>query len=176
LGGKRLELLKDILPRLSRVVVLTDPGTGGHGPQMKELEMAAPALGLQVKAVEVRASTALEGAFSAMNGARADAFIGLQQPTLERIVDLAAKNRLPGMYPNDEYVESGGLMSYAADIVAMFRGTASYVNKILKGAKPADLAVEQPKKFELVINLKAAKQIGLTIPPNVVARADRVIQ
>jgi putative ABC transport system substrate-binding protein len=180
LGGKRLELLKDIIARLSRVAVLTDPGTGGHGPQMKELEVAAPALGLQLQPVEVRAPTELESAFSAITGGRAGAFIVLQQPTLDRlrqrIVDLAAKNRLPGMYPNDEYVESGGLMSYAADIVAMFRRSATYVDKILKGTKPADLPVEQPTKFEFVINLKAAKQIGLTIPPNVLARADRVIK
>jgi putative ABC transport system substrate-binding protein len=180
LGGKRLELLKDIIARLSRVAVLTDPGTGGHGPQMKELEVAAPVLGLQHQPVEVRAPAEFESAFSAMIGGRAGAFIALQQPTLDRlrqlIVDLAAKHRLPGMYPNDEYVESGGLMSYAADIVAMFRRTATYVDKILKGAKPADLPVEQPTKFEFIINLKAVKQIGLTIPPNVLARADKVIK
>jgi putative tryptophan/tyrosine transport system substrate-binding protein len=180
LGGKRLELLKDIIARLSRVGVLTDPGTGGHGPQMKELEVAAPALGLQLQAVEVRAPTEIESAFSAMTGGRAGAFVALQQPTLDRlrqlIVNLAAKHRLPGMYPNDEYVESGGLMSYAADIVAMFRRAGTYVDKILKGTKPADLPVEQPTKFELIINLKAAKQIGLPIPPNVLARADKVIR
>jgi putative ABC transport system substrate-binding protein len=113
LGGKRLELLKDTIARLSRVAVLTDPGTGGHGPQTKELEVAAPALALQLQAMEVRAPAEFESAFSAMIGGRAGAFIALQQPTLDRvrqlIVDLAAKNRLPGMYPNDEYVESGGL-------------------------------------------------------------------
>jgi putative ABC transport system substrate-binding protein len=115
-----------------------------------------------------------------MIAGRAEAFIGLQQPTLDslraRIVDLAAKNRLPAMYPNSEYVEAGGLMSYSADIVAMFRRAAVYVDKILKGTKPADLPVEQPTKFEFIINLKAAKQIGLTIPPNVLVRADRVIK
>jgi putative ABC transport system substrate-binding protein len=180
LGGKRLELLKDMIAGLSRVAVLTDPGTGGHGPQIRELEVAAPALGLQLRAVEVRAPNELESAFSAMTMWRAGAFIGLQQPTLDRlrqrIVDLAAKKRLPAMYPNSEYVETGGLMSYAADIVAMFRRAATYVDKILKGTKAADLPVEQPTKFELVINLKAAKQIGLTIPPNVLARADKVIK
>ena len=180
LGGKRLELLKEMIAQLSRVAVLTDPGTGGHGPQIKELEVAAPALGLQLQAVEVRAPNELNNAFSIIIKARAGAFIGLQQPTLDRqrqrIVDLAAKNRLPGMYPNEEYVDSGGLMSYAADIVAMFRRSGVYVDKILKGAKPADLPVEQPTKFELVINLKTARQIGLTIPPNVLARADRVIR
>ena len=180
LGSKRLELLKEMIAGLSRVAVLTDPGTGGHGPQIKELELAAPALGLQLRAVEVRAPNELETAFSAMTTGRAGAFISLQQPTLDRlrsrIVNLAAKNRLPAVYPNSEYVETGGLISYAADIVAMFRRTASYVDKILKGTNPTDLPVEQPTKFELVINLKAAKQIGLTIPPNMLARADRVIK
>jgi putative ABC transport system substrate-binding protein len=180
LGGKRLELLKDIVARLSHVAVLTDPGTGGHGPQIKELQVAAPALGLQLLAVEIRAPDELESAFSTMITGRAGAFIGLQQPTLDRlrarIVNLAAKNRMPAIYPNREYVESGGLMSYAADIVAMFRRSAYYVDRILKGAKPADLPVEQPTKFEFIINLKAAKQIGVTIPPNVLARADRVIR
>jgi putative ABC transport system substrate-binding protein len=180
LGGKRLELLKDIVAQLSRVAVLTDPGTQGHGPQIKELEIAARALGLQLRPAEVRGPKELESVFSAMTTGRAGALIVLQQPTLdrlrERIVDLAAKNRLPAMYPNSEYVEAGGLMSYAADIVAMFRRAAVYVDKILKGTKPADLPVEQPKKFEFIINLKAAKQIGLTIPPNVLARADKVIK
>jgi putative ABC transport system substrate-binding protein len=180
LGGKRLELLKDIVAQLSRVAVLTDPGTGGHGPQIKELEVASPALGLQLQVVEVRAPNELERAFSAMTTGRAGAFIALQQPTLDRlrkrIVDLAAKNRLPAIYPNDEYVETGGLMSYSADIIAMFRRAATYVDKILKGTKPAELPVEQPTKFELVINLKAAKQIGLTIPQLVLYRADKVIK
>jgi putative ABC transport system substrate-binding protein len=115
-----------------------------------------------------------------MIAGRTGAFIGLQQPTLDRlrqrIVDLAAKHRLPAMHPNSQYVETGGLMSYATDIVAMFRRSATYVDKILKDAKPADLPVEQPTKFELVINLKTAHQLGLTIPPNVLARADRVIR
>jgi putative ABC transport system substrate-binding protein len=180
LGGKRLELLKDIVAQLSRVGVLTDPGTGGHAPQIKELEVTAPVLGLQLRPVEVRDPNELESAFSAMTRARVGAFVGLQLPTLdrlrERIVHLAAKNRLPAMYPNSEYVETGGLMCYAADIVAMFHRSAIFVDKILKGAKPADLPVEQPTKFELVINLKAAKQIGLTIPSGVLARADRVIK
>jgi putative ABC transport system substrate-binding protein len=180
LGGKRLELLKDTIPKLSRVAVLTDPGTGGHGPQIKQLELAARSLSLQLRLAEVRGPGELESAFSAMTTGRAGAFISLQLPTLdrlrERIVNLAAKNRLPAMYPNSEYVETDGLMSYSADIVAMFRRSAVYVDKILKGAKPADLPVEQPIKFEFIINLKAAKQIGLTIPPNVLARADRVIK
>ena len=180
LGSKRLELLKEMIAGLSRVAVLTDPDTGGHAPQIRELELAAPTLGLQLRAVEVRAPKELDTAFSAMTAGRVGAFISLQQPTLDRlrsrIVDLAARNRLPAMYPNSEYVEAGGLISYAADIVSMFRRSASYVDKILKGTNPADLPVEQPTKFELLINLKAAKQIGLTIPPNVLARADRVIR
>ena len=180
LGSKRLELLKEMIAGLSRVAVLTDPGTGGHGPQIRELDLAAPTLGLQLRAVEVRAPAELETAFSSMTAGRAGAFISLQQPTLDRlrgrIVELAAKNRLPAVYPNSEYVETGGLVSYAADIVGMFGRTASYVDRILKGTNPADLPVEQPTKFELFINLKAAKQIGLTIPPNVLARADKVIR
>jgi putative ABC transport system substrate-binding protein len=180
LGGKRLELLKDIIPEISKVGVLTDPGTGGHGPQMKELEMAAPALGLQLRALEVRAPNELPDAFSAMMNERTRAFIGLQQPTLDRlrdqIVELAAKNRLVGIYPNSQYVHAGGLMSYATDLVAMFHRSAYYVDRILKGAKPAELPVQQPTKFELIINLKTAKQIGLIIPPNVLARADRVLR
>jgi putative ABC transport system substrate-binding protein len=180
LGGKRLELLKDIIPQLSRVAVLTDPGTGGHGPQIKELDIAAPALGVALRVLEVRAPNELESAFSKMVAERTRAFIGLQQPTLDRlrekIVELAAKNSLPGMYPNSQYVQAGGLMSYATDIVAMFHRSAIYVDKILKGSEPAELPVEQPTKFELLINLKTAKQIGVTIPPNVLARADRVIR
>jgi putative tryptophan/tyrosine transport system substrate-binding protein len=180
LGGKRLELLKDIVVQLSRVAVLTDPGTGGHGPQIKELEIGGRPLDLQLRPIEVRDLNNLESAFSAMSKWGAGAFIGLQQPTLDRmrarIVDLAAKNRLPAMYPNSEYVDDGGLMSYAADIVAMFRRSATYVDKALKGTKPADLPVEQPTKFEFVINLKTAKDIGLRIPANVLARADRVIR
>ena len=180
LGGKRLELLKDIVAGLTRVAVITDPKTGGHGPQIKELEVAAPALALQLQVLEVRASSELETAFAAMMTRSAGAFIGLQQPTLDRlrtrIVELAAKNRIPAMYPNSEYVATGGLMSYAADLPAMFRRAATYVDRILHAAQPGDLPVEQPTKFELVINLTAAKQIGLTIPPNVLARADRVIK
>ena len=180
LGGKRLELLKETIAKLSRVAVLTDPGTQGHGPQIKELEIAALALGLRLRPVEVRVANELESAFLAMSRERPGAFIVLQLPTLdrlrERIVHLAAKNLLPAMYPNSEYMETGGLMSYSADIVAMFRRTAYYVDKILKGAKPADLPVEQPTRFELVINLRTAKQIGLRIPPNVLARTDKVIK
>jgi len=180
LGGKRLELLKDIVAKLSRVAVLTDPGAGGHAPQMKELVSAAPGLDLELRPIEIRSSTEVEKAFSVLKTERAGALIGIQVPTLDRlrgeIVQLATKHKIPGMYPNEEYVDSGGLMSYAADIVSLFRRSATYVDKILKGSKPGNLPVEQPTKFELIVNLKAAKQIGLTIPPNVLARADRVIR
>ncbi|HJX10528.1 MAG TPA: ABC transporter substrate-binding protein [Candidatus Binatia bacterium] len=180
LGGKRLELLKEIVPQLSRVAVLGDPNSPAYGPQLNELKLAARALGLQLQPVEVRGPGDLENAFSAMIKAHAGAFMGLQQPTIdilrERIIDLAGKNRLPAMYPNRENVEAGGLISYAADISTMFRRAATYVDKILKGTKPADLPVEQPMKFELVINLKAAKQIGLTIPQWTLMKADRVIR
>jgi putative ABC transport system substrate-binding protein len=180
LGGKRLELLKEIVPQLSRVAVLGDPNSPAYGPQTNELDIAARALGLRLQPVEVRGPGDLENAFSVIIKERAGAVIGLQQPTIdilrERIMDLTTKNRLPAMYPNREAVDAGGLMSYAADIPTMFRRAATYVDKILKGAKPADLPVEQPTKFEFVVNLKTAKQIGLTIPPNVLARADRVIR
>ena len=180
LGGKRLELLKDIVPGLSRVAVLTDPGTGGHRPQIKELESAAPRLALQLQAAEVRAPNELETVFSTMVAGRPGAFVALQVPTLDRlrqrIVDLAAKNRLPAMYPNSEYTDVGGLMCYSANIIAMFKRSANYVDRILKGAKPGDLPIEQPTKFELIVNLRTAKQIGVPIPPNVLARADRIIK
>jgi len=180
LGGKRLELLKEIVPQLSRVAVLGDPNSPAYGPQLNELKLAARALGLQLQPAEVRGPGDLESAFSAMIKARAGALMGLQQPTIdilrERIIDLAGKNRLPAMYPNRENVEAGGLMSYAADISTMFRRAATYVDKILKGTKPADLPVEQPMKFELVINLKAAKQIGVTIPQWTLMKADKVIK
>jgi len=180
LGGKRLELLKDIIAQLSRVAVLTDPGTQGHGPQIKELEVAARALSLQLRLAEVRGPNELESAFSTMTTGCAGAFIRLQLPTLdrlrERIVDFAAKSRLPAMYGDREFVEAGGLMSYGVNIADLWGRAATYVDKILKGTKPADLPVEQPTKFEFVINLKTAKQIGLTISPNVLARADRVIR
>jgi putative tryptophan/tyrosine transport system substrate-binding protein len=162
------------------VGVLGDPNSAAFGPQMNELDIAARALGLLLQPVEVRGPGDLVNAFSVMVKARAGAFIGLQQPTVdilrERIIDLAGKNRLPAMYPNRENVEAGGLMSYSADITVMFRRAAVYVDKILKGTKPADLPVEQPTKFEFVINLKTAKQIGLTIPQSVLFRADKVIK
>jgi putative ABC transport system substrate-binding protein len=180
LSGKRLELLKEAVPKLSRVAVLGNPDGATYGPQMKEMEVAARALGLQLQPVELRESSDLENVFSAITRGGAGALIGLNSPEFafhrRRIAELAVKSRLPAVYVDSEFVNDGGLMSYAPDRSDLFRSAATYVDKILKGRKPADLPVEQPIKFELVINLKAAKQIGLTIPPNVLARADKVIK
>jgi len=179
LGGKRLELLKEVAPKLSSVAVLGDHNSPGYGPQKKEIEVAAPALGLKLQIVEPGPDE-LETAFSTITKARAGALIVLQGPLTgsyrKQIVDLAVKSRLLTTYHESEFVEIGGLMSYGTNVSDLYRRAAIYVDKILKGAKPADLPVEQPKKFELIINLKAAKLIGLTIPPNVLARADRVIR
>jgi len=179
LGGKRLELLKEIIPKLSSVAVLGDRNSPGYGPQKKEIEVAAPALGLKLQIVEPGPDE-LETAFSTITKARAGALIVLQGPLTgsyrKQIVELAAKSRLLTTYHESEFVEIGGLMSYGTNVSDLYRRAAIYVDKILKGTKPADLPVEQPKKFELIINLKAAKLIGLTIPPNVLARADRVIK
>jgi putative ABC transport system substrate-binding protein len=181
LSGKRLELLKEVVPTISRVgiVVVVDPTTAGT--TLKEYETAARALKVQLQALEVRGPNPdLEGAFrEAVNG-RINALIAVTNrvllPYMKKIADLAIRNRMPSMYEGSAYVETGGLASYSADETESFRRAAIYVDKILKGAKPADLPVEQPTKFEFVINLKTAKQIGLTIPPNVLARADRVIR
>ena len=180
LSGKRLELLKDLLPGILRVAVLANRDFRGYRAQMKEIEGAAQALGLQLQPVEVRGAEDLENAFSAITGRRARAVMTLSDPVtftlLRRIVELAIKNRISSMHLQVEYAEAGGLVSYGPSYADLFRRAATYVDKILKGAKPADLPVEQPTKFELVINLKTAKQIGLTIPPNVLARADKVIK
>ena len=178
LSGKRLELLKEVVPEISRVGILWTQGTSRN---LKEYEPAARALKIPLQSLELRGSNPnLEGAFQDAVKARANALITIATATLspyqKQIADLAIKNRLPSMYERNYYVEAGGLMSYATDHVESYRRAAVYVDKILKGAKPADLPVEQPTKFELVINLKTAKQIGLTIPPNVLARADRVIR
>ncbi|MBI3060887.1 MAG: ABC transporter substrate-binding protein, partial [Deltaproteobacteria bacterium] len=181
LSGKRLELLTEVVPKISRVGVLWDANAPGPAIAFKEYEAAARALKVQLQSLAVRGPNPdLEGAFQAAASGRAGALITIRNPVLRRypkqIAELAIKNRLPSMYEGSEYVEAGGLMSYSANDVESFRRAATYVDKILKGAKPADLPVEQPTKFELVINLKAAKQIGLTIPPNALARADRVIK
>jgi putative ABC transport system substrate-binding protein len=180
LAGKRLELIKEVLPKLSRAAILWDPkGQGGVG-HARETEIAAPTLGVQLQRLEVRAPQDLENVFQAAVKERAGALIivtsGLMNSHRPRIVNLAIKTRLPAMYSNPDFVGVGGLMSYAADPFERLRGVAAYVDKILKGTKPADLPVQQPTKFELVINLKTAKQIGLNIPSNVLARADPVIK
>jgi len=180
LAGKRLELLKEVVPSVSRVAVLWNPVASSSALRMRETEAAAPSLGIKLQPVEVREANDFERAFSALKRERADALFPLRSPFIsnhvKRIVELAAKNRVPGMYDASEFPEAGGLMSYGTMLPDLDRRAATYVDKILKGAKPADLPVEQPKKFEFIINLKAAKQIGLTIPPNVLARADRVIR
>lgn len=180
LSGKRLELLKEAVPTVSRVAVLVAQATRAS-LALKEVETVASSLRLQVQPVEVHTRGDLESAFEAANKWRADAVLTMPNPILNRdfrvpIVQLAAKRRLPAMYGGLEFPEVGGLMGYGPDIADNFRRAAIYVDKILKGTKAADLPVEQPRKFELVINLNAAKQIGLTIAPNLLARADRVIR
>jgi putative ABC transport system substrate-binding protein len=179
LGGKRLELLKEAFPKVSRVAVLSRPGHPGMDQQMKEIEIAAHSLHIQVQPAGVEVPNDFERAFSSLKRERATGLIILSSPFLNihkaRIVELAASSRLPAIYPQ-EFAEAGGLMSYGPSYSDLYRRAAIYVDKILKGAKPADLPVEQSMKFEFVINLKTAKQIGLTIPPNVLARADRVIK
>jgi putative ABC transport system substrate-binding protein len=180
LAGKRLELLKEAFPRIARVAVLRTSRSRSSVAQFKETQVAAKAMSIEVQSLEWRSFDEIDGAFRAAAMERADALIVLQSAFMNthrtRIVDLATQNRLPTMFAETTHVESGGLMSYAPSFFDLHRRAAFYVDRILKGAKPADLPVEQPKKFELVINLKAAKQIGLTIPPNVLARADRVIK
>ena len=180
LAGKRLELLKETIPSLSRVAILWDPrGPGGAG-HATESEAVAPALGLQLQRLEVRRLADLDEAFQASVKGRVEALVVVTTAAinshLPRILEFAAKARLPAMYTNSRPVDNGGLMSYADDPIGRIRRAAEFVHKILKGAKPADLPVERPTKFELIINLKVAKQIGLTIPPNVLARADKVIR
>jgi putative ABC transport system substrate-binding protein len=180
LSGKRLELLKETNPKFSHVAVLWNPEYPGLALAFKESQAAAGALGLQLQSLEVRGPEDFESAFKAA----ADRHTGaLYVPTSQffnrhraKLAELAVKSRLSAIYSDREYVEAGGLMSYGANLADLYRRAATYVDKILKGAKPAELPVEQPMKFEFVINLKAAKQIGLTIPPNVLARADRVIK
>jgi putative ABC transport system substrate-binding protein len=182
LGGKRLELLKEAVPKLSRVAVLYDPANPGSLHEVKELLPAdARALKLTIQPWEIRAVDDFDKVFGALNKQRPDGLYSLGAGALmranqKRIVGFALKSRLPSMYNSTEVVEAGGLMSYRADQADNYRRVAYYVDRILKGAKPGDLPVEQPTKFELVINLKTAKQIGLTIPPEVLARATRLIK
>ena len=178
--GKHLELLKEAIPKVSRVAVLSNPIYPPDAVLRREAQSAAGLLGLTLQVYEVRDPNELESTFTAMTKARAGGLLVLPAPFAfvhtRRIVDLAAKSRLPAVYPFRESVEAGGLMAYAANGPDMFRRAATYVDKILKGANPADLPVEQPTKFELVINLKTAKALGLTIPQSLLIRADEVIQ
>jgi len=181
LGGKRLELLKEAVTKVARVAVLYNPATRSNVIELKEvLPVAARALGLSVQPWEVRNADGFDRVFAALNKERPDGLYVSQGPLMnaneKRIVGFALKSRLPSVHGSRAAVDAGGLMSYGADLADSYRRVATYVDKILKGAKPADLPIEQPTKFELVINLKAAKQIGITIPPNVLARADRVIR
>jgi len=178
LDGKRLELLKETFPKITRVAYFretTAPETGSI-----EIQAAASALGLQLQSLEVRSAKDFDGAFDAALKERAQALTTSAGPVIiinqQRIVAFAAKNRLPAIYPYSEFIDAGGLMFYGVSFSDLFRRAATYVDKILKGAKPADLPVEQPTKFEFVINLITANQIGVTIPPNILARADKVIK
>ena len=180
LNGKRLELLKEAAPKVTRIGVLSNLTNPTQPQEWKEIQAAAQGLGLKLQSLGVRSSNDFDGAFEAALKERIQALLNLPEALfivqLNRIVEFAAKNKLPAMYSSPEFVQAGGLMSYSPIITDLWRRAATYVDKILKGAKPADLPVEQPKKFEFIINLKAAKQIGLTIPPNVLARADKVIR
>jgi len=180
LAGKRLELLKEAVPKLARVAVLHDPALPPNVLELKEVQTVAAALGLTIQPWEVRVTDDFDRVFAAQNKQRPDGLYviagRLVTSNRKQIVGFALKSRLPSVYPQREYVDAGGLMYYGADIAESYRRVAYFVDRILKGAKPADLPVEQPKKFEFVINLKAAKQIGLTIPPNVLARSDKVIR
>jgi ABC-type uncharacterized transport system substrate-binding protein len=180
LSGKRLQLLTEALPQVSRVAVLWNPADPAKALDLRETQATGQALGVQLQLLEVRGPEDFESAFAAMTRDRAEALITLGDPLTVshrmRIVDLAAKSRLPTMYDVREFVEAGGLMAYGPSLADLFRRAAAYVDKILKGAKPGTLPVEQPMKFELIINLKTAKALGLTIPPSVLFLADQVIQ
>jgi ABC-type uncharacterized transport system substrate-binding protein len=181
LSGKQLELLKEIIPKLSRVAVFGTSIFPGNAQALKEIELAAKAFGVQLQYLDVLDAKDIETAFRAASKGRAEAVLmmvtgGVANSQRPQIAELAVKSRLPAIYRNREDVEAGGLMTYGVNVNDLDRRAATYVDKILKGAKPADLPVEQPIKFEFIVNLKAAKQIGLTIPPNVLARADKVIR
>jgi putative ABC transport system substrate-binding protein len=180
LSGKRLELLKETVPKLSRVAVVGSSTTPGNAQQLREVKLAARALKVKLQFQDVLDPKDIEIAFQAASTGRAEGVLVLAAAVFvsrrTQVLDLAQKSRLPAIYYRQEFVEAGGLMSYGVNDTGLYRRAATYVDKILKGAKPADLPVEQPTKFEFIINLKAAKQVGLTIPPNVLARADRVIK
>jgi putative tryptophan/tyrosine transport system substrate-binding protein len=180
ISGKHVELLKEIVPRLARLAVLGTSTTPGNGQVLKEIEIAAGAFGVTPQYLDVLNAGDIEPAFRAAVRGRAEAILvlgsGIYASRRKQVVDLTIKNRLPAIYRSREYIEEGGLITYGVNPFDLDRRAATYVDKILKDAKPADLPVEQPTKFEFIINLKAAKQIGLTIPPNVLVRADRVIK
>jgi putative tryptophan/tyrosine transport system substrate-binding protein len=180
LGGKRLELLKEAVPKLARVAVLYDPASPNNVLELKEVQTAAGALKLTIQPWEVRDADSFDRIFAAIGKQRPDGLYVISSPLMnanrERIANFAIKSRLPSVFSDKATVDAGGLMFYGADLSHIYRRVATYVDKILKGAKPADLPVEQPTKFELVINLKTAKQIGLTIPQKVLGRADKVIK
>jgi putative ABC transport system substrate-binding protein len=180
LSGKRLELLKEVVPKLSRVAIVGTSTQPGHTQTIKELELAAREFKAQIQYLDVLKSKDIEAAFRAAAKGRADGVLTLTSAILRsqriQLADLAVKNRIPAIYNDIQFVEAGGLIFYGVSFLDLDRHAASYVDRILKGANPADLPVEQPKKFEFVINLKAAHQIALPIPPNVLARADRVIR
>jgi putative ABC transport system substrate-binding protein len=180
LVGKQLELLKQVVPKISRVAVLGNPANPGTAPQLREAKAAAQALGLQLQVVEARGPSELDGAFAAMTSARAEAVLVLVDAMFgsqrEKIANLAIKSRLPAVSGLTRHAQAGDLLAYGASRVDVYRRAATYVDKIIKGAKPADMPIEQPTKFELVINLKTAKTLGLTIPQSLLQRADEVIQ
>jgi putative ABC transport system substrate-binding protein len=180
ISGKQLELLKEISPKLTHVAVFGTSTRTGNAQALKEIELAASAFKAKVQYLDVLDPKDIETAFRGASKGHADAVLVLTTPVLNshrnQVVELAVKSRFPAIYPYLEYVEAGGLMAYGVNFAELSRRAATYVDKILKGAKPADLPVEQPIKFDFIVNLKAAKQIGLTIPPSVLARADRVIK
>jgi putative ABC transport system substrate-binding protein len=181
LVGKQLELLKEVVPRVSRVAVLWNPDNPGGASQLRQAEAAARALGVRLQTLEARGPREIDSAFATMTRERAgalvilnDAILGLNQS--KQIAELAAKSRLPAVHGLQEYADLGGLMAYGANLLDLERRAATFVDKILRGAKPADLPIEQPSKFELIINLKTARALGLTIPPSLLLRADHVIE
>jgi ABC-type uncharacterized transport system substrate-binding protein len=180
ISGKRLELLKEIVPKLSRVAIFGTSTSASNAQELREVELAAGAFGVKLQLLDIIGPKDIETAFRAVGKGRADAVLVLSSGVIANrqteIAELAIESRLPAIYYRSEFVEAGGLMSYGVSFTDLDRRAAIYVDKILKGAKPAELPVEQPTKFEMVINLKTAKQIGLTIPPNVLARADKVIK
>jgi putative ABC transport system substrate-binding protein len=180
LSGKRLEILSEVVPKLSRLAILGTSTNPGYAQVIREVELAAKAFGMKLQNVDVLDSKDIETAFRVASKGRADGVLVLTSailvPQRVKLAELAVKNRLPAIYSNSQYVEAGGLMFYGVNVLELDRRAPTYVDKILKGRKPAELPVEQPKKFEFIVNLKAAKQIGLTIPPNVLVRADRVIR